>query len=849
MTDITLPANIDTIGNHAFYGCSSLKTVVAEGSINSIGRRAFGNCPALHYVDFRGPVMDFEPGAEVFAYCNDRVTVYAADGSTGWTGVAEVTGLPSNGTWGGARITYAPPPEGAGNPYDFYPCVLTDRINRTDYEWSSPVLLTTNRYVNGRTIPTTCTTIREGSPIYLSYVFNEYWRGEAFTVTNRFTLSGAKSGTFDYKHSAEAHGTYPVCWKTNATPAILQNLAPGNYTLTLTVNGDGRLAETDNSNNGASIAFTVVGVPRHTVSFNLNGANGIAPASRSVIEGRTIGELPTVTAPAGWTFLGWFTAAENGGKITSSQVVNAPFVCYARWEKRDMGFITPSEWTQPLFVTSSANGTFVKTQFASGERIYVRYAFKNIAGDYDVGGFINRFTLTGAKSATFDSNWSDDNLPAGKWGYEGGNWYPSALQNLPAGTYTLTCTLDATGVIAETNESNNTRSITFTVAGDSDSGSGSGGGTNPPSSGGVPVPPGQDPVYELVEDADVNGGVYGNAASVYDGYLYHLDEVAGTIQVKVSTTKKGTAKISATIQIAGQKKVSVKGEVDLTASTFSVKTKDGRVLNLDFGSKSMIGDFDVYDIEGARNLFSSKDKKEKANAEVELTPWLGTLNMSLQNGVLSVTIAKKGKVTVKGTVQGATKSVKVSAKAQALVGEKWICIPVTYSKSGINLAFTLWLNKATRSVEVVGLDDDSKVGMAGELKAGAVFNIDQDILIDIETEDDVTLNLLPIGESVSDTGKKWVVAGGAKAAKVAYKNGELIVTSGNKKDEKAVNPSGMKFTYKAKDGSFKGSFTAYAIVKGKLKKHKATVEGVLINGIGYGTATIKKVGTWAIVIK
>jgi hypothetical protein len=40
----------------------------------------------------------------------------------------------------------------------------------------------------------------------------------------------------------------------------------------------------------------------------------------------------------------------------------------------------------------------------------------------------------------------------------------------------------------------------------------------------------------------------------------------------------------------------------------------------------------------------------------------------------------------------------------------------------------------------------------------------------------------------------------------------------------------------------------YAIEKGKLKKHKATVTGVLINGIGYGTATIKKVGTWAVKI-
>jgi hypothetical protein len=364
----------------------------------------------------------------------------------------------------------------------------------------------------------------------------------------------------------------------------------------------------------------------------------------------------------------------------------------------------------------------------------------------------------------------------------------------------------------------------------------------------VPMPELGDGGYE-VGGGKLEGMDPESAASVYDGYVYSGNKVVGTIQAKIAKPKNGYAKVTATIQIIGEKKVSVKGELNVASGELYPVAKDGRELNLNFGYDGMKGSFGAYEIDGARNFFSSKDKGEKADAENALAPWLGTINMSLENGVLAVTIAKKGKVTVKGTVQGGTKSVKVSAKAQALVGEKWICIPVTYSKSGVNLAFTLWLNKETESVEVVGLDGDPKVGMPGKLKAGAVFNIDQDIRI--ETDDDATLELLPIGErvSVNDSGKKWIVADGAKAAKVAYKDDKLIVTPGNKKDEEAANPSGLKLTYKAKDGSFKGSFTAYAIVKGKLKKHKATVEGVLVNGIGYGTATIKKVGTWAVTIE
>ena len=775
--------------------------------------------------------MDFAPGAEIFAFCNDRVTVYAADGSTGWTGVAEVAGLPSTGIWGGARITYAPPPEGAGNPYDFEPVIYTDRINRTDYDWSSALIVTTNRYVNGRTIPTTCSTLREGSTVYLSYAFNEYWRGEAFTVTNRFTLSGAKSGTFDYRHFADAHGTYSVCWKTNATPALLQNLAPGNYTLTLTVNGDARLPETDYSNNSASIAFAVVGTPKYTVSFSLNGAAGAAPASRTIYEGNAIGELPTVTAPAGWTFLGWFSAAEGGTKITSSKVVNSALTCYAQWSKRDIGFYTPSGWTQPFFLTASSGGTSAKVEFKTGERIYLRYAFSNIVGKYSIGGFVNRFTLSNGK--TFDDDWSRYTLEGGKYGYDGGNWYPSALQNLPVGTYILTCTLDATGVVAETNEGNNTRAITFTVV----NSSGSSGGNMP-----TPTPtPTPDPDYALFDD--IAGVVPGTAASVYDGYLYHIDQVAGTIQVKVAKPKKGSAKISAAIQIVGEKKITVKGEMELALGKFTARAIDGRVLSLDFGLKGISGEFGVYEIDGARNLFSSKDKAEKADAEAVLAPWLGALNMKCPGGALSVTVAKKGKVTVKGTYDGA----KVSAKAQALIGEDMICIPVMYSKKGVNLAFTVWLPlDGGAKAEIIGLDD-AMVGMAGMLKDGAVFKIDGSILVDIETADERTLELLPIGESVGVSGKKWVVADGAKAAKVKYKNGALEVAAG-KKGEAAANPSGLKLTYKSKDGSFKGSFTAYAIVNGKLKKHKATVEGVLIDGIGYGTATIKKLGSWSIEI-
>jgi uncharacterized repeat protein (TIGR02543 family) len=114
---------------------------------------------------------------------------------------------------------------------------------------------------------------------------------------------------------------------------VLQNLVAGDYTLTVQLNGDNRLQETDYSNNQTSITFSVIGSLRCTVAFNLNGADGTAPDARTVVEGDVVGELPGVTAPAGWTFLGWFTAETGGTEVTASTVVTSDVTCYALWLK------------------------------------------------------------------------------------------------------------------------------------------------------------------------------------------------------------------------------------------------------------------------------------------------------------------------------------------------------------------------------------------------------------------------------------------------------------------------------------------------------------------------------------
>ena len=327
LASVTIPDSVTKVGGYAFGNCTSLCTVTLGTGVATMGNNVFDGDTALHYVEFKGEAAPANMGSNIYKGTRASVTTYVAEGSTGWTALYQ-TGLPE--TWQGKAITYAPPPEGAGNPYDFYVYSCKATVSRTDYYWS--LMLTTNRYVHGKTVPASVTTIREGDTVYLSYAFDEYWRGEAFDVTNRFTLSGAKTGIIDLGYTVEAHSTVSCWWNTNAVPEQLQNLGPGEYTLTLQLNGDNRLEETDYSNNTTSIAFTVVGVPKYTVAFNLNGAWGPSPASRTIYEGKVVGELPQVDVPSGWTFLGWFTAAEGGTAVNAGTPIFADTVLYAHWQ-------------------------------------------------------------------------------------------------------------------------------------------------------------------------------------------------------------------------------------------------------------------------------------------------------------------------------------------------------------------------------------------------------------------------------------------------------------------------------------------------------------------------------------
>lgn len=365
-----------------------------------------------------------------------------------------------------------------------------------------------------------------------------------------------------------------------------------------------------------------------------------------------------------------------------------------------------------------------------------------------------------------------------------------------------------------------------------------------------------------------------NKTHVYDGYLIDGNQVAGTIRLSLAKGKydKGEetfrVKMTAKILLLGEgKTLTLNGVAEDVGEDggSGTLTKGDREASVSFTPNGMEGDFDGFNIVGARNMFGAKTDWDRRTALAAVDDCEDVCSAVLKadgdspfaNGcvALSVSISKKGKAKVSGVLPDGT---KVNVSSQLLVFEDHYVLPVVaplYSGKRGGFGFSIvypkdeddphvdepsaWVANPGKANEFVADLTAVGVGRGGNIMASSLFNMTD--MFDVEGVD-IDVSLLPIDVVVTVSKSKWVLP---KADKVKFdrESGsyEILTNYGN--------PSGLKLTYSAKTGTFKGSFKVYAVTDaGKAKSYTATVTGAVLDGVGFGTAVIKKVGSVPVVI-
>ena len=220
---------------------------------------------------------------------------------------------------------------------------------------------------------------------------------------------------------------------------------------------------------------------------------------------------------------------------------------------------------------------------------------------------------------------------------------------------------------------------------------------------------------------------------------------------------------------------------------------------------------------------------------------------SLGNGYvgLSVQVKANGRGRVTGTMPDGT---KVSYTGRMEVMDDNVCLlPVaiplhrgkkggfgfllTFDESGVFAsAVSDWTNTDVPFTSALAAEGEG-AGFASGISSGAVFALED--AFDIEGADE---SLLPADVEVKVLGTRWTTP---KAGKVKF-NAE----DGSYEDlSESGNPSGLTLSASSAKGTFKGRFKVFVVTDaGKPKKYTATVNGAILGGTGYGTATIRKIG-------
>ena len=239
-------------------------------------------------------------------------------------------------------------------------------------------------------------------------------------------------------------------------------------------------------------------------------------------------------------------------------------------------------------------------------------------------------------------------------------------------------------------------------------------------------------------------------------------------------------------------------------------------------------------------------------------------------GTVELKFGKKGKKGVKisasATMIIGGKSKKISAKAVTL-GDGETRKAITFKDPIGEMMFAMGTDGVFTlkgsGYEMVGAIESGATGRRA-LPVGGVlpdrtmhFNVTMDSVPSFGKDGALLDEALPVNEPVHVAGGKWSFD---KVSTPKYKKNletgayELLGLD----DQKKPNLSSLKLSYTAKTGQFKGTFKLYATNEAttpagkspKLKAYTVNVIGFVVDGVGCGSATLKKpAATWSVTVE
>ncbi|MBQ6010430.1 MAG: carbohydrate-binding domain-containing protein [Kiritimatiellae bacterium] len=357
--------------------------------------------------------------------------------------------------------------------------------------------------------------------------------------------------------------------------------------------------------------------------------------------------------------------------------------------------------------------------------------------------------------------------------------------------------------------------------------------------------------------ATTGAGTGISSARTYDGYVLSDGMMAGRLTLKVGRTNRrtGLSKFKATIYRLGTKKAvySAKAAINASAATTVKLVKSSgsgdSALSLTISGNTLLGSVGDRTIVGVRNQSAAREARAAEYAARKGRVYNVVLSASNPSGsgasfangysVLAVKIMAKGKASVTGTMSDG-KRVSGSGLQMILAEEgSGACLPVLvpmYTGKRGGFAFLLWI-ASDGTLSVTGLSKwDASCSAAAPFTAelscvdmaALAPPSDGQLLFSVDAEAfPATIGDLPVLSNLLPNEVPVTVASGRMKASQA--------------DE-----SKLRISRTASTGLLKGTFKMFLQQGERTKQQSVQFKGVVVNGKGYGAATVKKAGAVAV---